>query len=153
CGAAPVVIAKAQQSHRSLTCEIVITGSPMTETLASLPTKHHFAFSARCRLIALWRQLQRPWFAYLTIFLLQQKAIWDWWIWPYLTTGDTSNYFCAAYNWFDSFRVNIVWSPLYTAFYGCFLFLTPDVYLATVLHRLFVVLSASLLVLALLRGL
>src|SRR5262249_18487529 len=64
-----------------------------------------------------------------------------------------SYYFLMAYKWFDSFRVNIVWSPLYTAFYGSFLFLTQDVYLATVLHRLFIVLSGSLLVLALLRRL
>jgi hypothetical protein len=101
----------------------------------------------------LWKQLSEPYFAYLMIFLLQVKVVWGWWTWDDLTMGDTSSYFCAAYRWFHSFHVNIAWSPLYTAFYGSFLFLTPDVYLATVLHRLFIVLSASLLVLALLRRL
>jgi hypothetical protein len=97
--------------------------------------------------------LGKPWFAYLMIFLLQVKVVWGWWAWDDLTMGDTSSYFCSAYNWFHSFHVNIVWSPLYAAFYGSFLFLTPDVYLATVLHRLFIVLLASVLVLALLRRL
>jgi hypothetical protein len=89
----------------------------------------------------------------MMIFLLQMKVVWGWWAWDDLTMGDTSAYFCSAYNWYRSFHVNIVWSPLYAAFYGSFLFLTPDVYLATVLHRLFIVLSASLLVLAVLRRL
>ena len=102
---------------------------------------------------AIRRQVDRPWFAYLTILLLQLKVVWGWWIWADLTMGDTSYYFRNAYDWFQSFRVNIVWSPLYTALYGTFLFLTPDVYQATVLHRLFIVLSVSLLILALLRRL
>jgi hypothetical protein len=89
----------------------------------------------------------------MAIFLLQLKAVWGWWIWSDLTSGDTSYYFPSAHDWFESFRVNIVWSPLYTAVYGSCLFLTPSVYAATALHRLFIVLSASLLVLALLRRL
>jgi hypothetical protein len=31
---------------------------------------------------------------------------------------------------------NIVWSPLYTAFYGSFLWLSDDAYVATMLHRM-----------------
>jgi hypothetical protein len=99
------------------------------------------------------RQLNRPWVAYLAIFLLQLKVVWGWWIWSDLTSGDTSAYFLSAFDWFESLRVNIVWSPLYTALYGTCLFLTRDVYAATVLHRLLIVVSASLLVLALLRRL
>src|SRR5262245_41353549 len=100
-----------------------------------------------------WRQLEKPWFSYLMIFLVQLKTIWGMWQWRDLTYGDTAGYFCTAYAWFRDFHVNIIWSPLYTAYYGSFLFLTPDVYLATVLHRMCIVLTASLLGLALLRRL
>src|SRR5262249_9144748 len=78
------------------------------------------------RWTAISKQLSKPWFAYLMILLLQMKVVWGWWTWSDLTMGDTSSYFCGAYRWFESFHVNIVWSPLYTAFYGSFLFLTSD---------------------------
>jgi hypothetical protein len=54
--------------------------------------------------------------------------------------------------WVDSFRVNIDWSPLYTAFYGSFLFIARDPYLATILHRLVLILLISILLLFLLRS-
>jgi hypothetical protein len=102
---------------------------------------------------SMWQQLGRPWFGYLTIFVLQLKVIWGAWNWRDLSPGDTANYFASAYGWFQHFTVNILWSPLYTAFYGSVLLLTPDIYLATVLHRVLIVLSAGLLILALLRRL
>src|SRR5207237_322994 len=53
----------------------------------------------------------------------------------------------------QSGTVDIAWSPLYTSFYGSMLFLTPDPYRATLLHRLLIVFAATLLVLAVLRRL
>ena len=81
------------------------------------------------------------------------KILWNIWRFRDLTTGDTSSYFVGAYRWSKDFAVNIVWSPLYTAFYGTVLLATGDVYLATVVHRLIIVMLATLGVLALMRGL
>ena len=95
----------------------------------------------------------RPWFAYVTLFLFQLKIIWGMWNYRDLTSGDTSSYFCDAYLWFESMTVDIIWSPLYTAFYGSMLHLSTDAYVATILHRLIIVLTVALMVLCLMRKL
>ena len=97
--------------------------------------------------------LQQPLFSYLMLFLLQLKVVWAAWQYRDLTTGDTSSYFAEAFLWFDNFSVNIIWSPLYTAFYGTLLFLSTDAYLVTILHRLIIVFVVTLMVLALMRRL
>lgn len=94
-----------------------------------------------------------PWFAYLTLGLLQLKVIWGDWLYRDLPFGDTSSYFVRAYGWYSDFVVNIVWSPLYTAFYGSLLYLSPDVYLITTLHRFIIVFVVTFLVLAVMRQL
>jgi hypothetical protein len=100
------------------------------------------------------RILAPPWFSYAVIFSLQSRIIWDIWRYRDLTTGDTSSYFRGAYRWYQHFDVNIVWSPLYTAFYGAVLQATHgDVYHATIIHRVVIVLAATLGVLATLRRL
>src|SRR5271155_2983966 len=43
----------------------------------------------------------RPWFAYLTMFLLQMKVLWGIWDYRDLTPGDTTSYYCIAYFWFE----------------------------------------------------
>ena len=96
---------------------------------------------------------QRPCFSYLTIFLLQLKVMWQIWTYRDLTFGDTSSYFRKAYDWYENFSVDIAWSPLYTAFYGTFLHVSEDPYVATILHRLVIVLAIGMLVLALARRL
>jgi hypothetical protein len=93
------------------------------------------------------------WVAYGTLFLLQLKVMWGIWAHRGLTLGDTPSYFVNAYHWYDSYRVDIAWSPLYTAFYGSFLHITNDAVFATIAHRLVIALIASLLVLALMRRL
>jgi hypothetical protein len=87
------------------------------------------------------------------LFLLQLKLVWGMWQYKDLTAGDTSSYFLYAYRWFDNLSVNILWSPLYTAFYGTFLYLSSDVYLDTILHRLIIIFTVTLLVLAVFRRL
>lgn len=75
--------------------------------------------------------------------------------WQYkdLTYGDTSSYFRSAVGWAHELSVTIHWSPLYTAFYGTIFKLTPDVYWATLLHRLLIVFILAIMVLALMRRL
>src|SRR5260370_5432346 len=58
-----------------------------------------------------------------------------------------------AYLWYERFADNIVWSPLYTTFYGTVFMLTKDVYVATTLHRIIIVIAATLGVLAVMRKL
>jgi hypothetical protein len=100
------------------------------------------------------RALARAWPSYALICALQMKILWNIWRFRDLTTGDTSSYFVSAYRWYKDFAVNFVWSPLYTAFYGTVLTAAGgDVYLATEVHRLIIVMLATLGVLALMRSL
>jgi hypothetical protein len=95
----------------------------------------------------------QAWFSYLTLFLLQAKVLWGIWEYRDITSGDTSSYFREAYQWFQNYTVNIVWSPLYTAFYGTLLHLSTDPYAVTILHRIIVVFAGTMMVLALMRKL
>jgi hypothetical protein len=95
----------------------------------------------------------RSWVAYLALALLQFKVMWRVWDYKDLATGDTSSYFLTAYTWAKDWVSDIVWSPLYTTLYGTFLEISSDVYAATILHRLAIVFTATLLVLAVLRRL
>src|SRR6266478_6874777 len=99
------------------------------------------------------KALTKAWPSYVLILLLQSKVIWRIWEIRDITYGDTSSYFEAARKWADGFLVDIVWSPLYTAFYGSFLFVTSDPYNATIMHRGVIVLVAAVGVLFVLRQL
>src|SRR6266849_271199 len=99
------------------------------------------------------KALAKAWPSYVLILLLQSKVIWRMWEIRDITYGDTSSYFVMARKWADEFLVNMVWSPLYTAFYGSFLFVTADPYNATILHRVVIVLIAAVGVLFVLRQL
>jgi hypothetical protein len=99
------------------------------------------------------QMLANAWISYAIICALQIKVLWGIWRFRDLTTGDTSSYFATAYRWYEDFEVNIVWSPLYTAYYGTVYLLTHDVYSATILHRVIIVMAATLGVLALMRQL
>ena len=80
------------------------------------------------------------WFAYVTIFLLQLKLIWDCWKLRDLTSGDTSSYFQMASEWLKTWHVPIAWSPLYTTFYGSLMYFSDDAYVVTTAHRMIIVL-------------
>jgi hypothetical protein len=92
-------------------------------------------------------------FAVVSILLLQLKVIWGIWSRKDLTTGDTASYYLLAQSWHTSHAVSIVWSPLYTAYYGSFLNLSSDVYAVTIAHRIVIIFALCLLVLALMRSL
>jgi len=97
--------------------------------------------------------VRAPWFAYLTITCFQLAAMWGVFSRRDLTSGDTCEYYVNACLWRDSFRVVFAWSPLYTAFFGSFLWVFPDPFLATMAHRLAIVLIVTVLFLALARKL
>ncbi len=99
------------------------------------------------------RLLQAAWFSYSTIVLLQLKVIWGIWYFRELTTGDTSAYFVNGYQWFKYGSAPISWSPLYTSFYGTLLELSSDAFLVTTLHRLLILFTLAVLILALMRKL
>lgn len=95
----------------------------------------------------------RAWLSYAVVSLVVAKTVWGMWLYRDLTFGDTSGYFITANQWFESFSDNILWSPLYTSFYGEMLRITHSVYGATNLHRICIVFAAALGVLALMRRL
>ena len=92
-------------------------------------------------------------FGYITIVLLQLKAIWGVWQWRDLTAGDTSSYFTNAYRWYSTGHGNFIWSPLYTWYYGLLLHVSRDAFIVTTWHRVIIVFVLALLVLALMRRL
>jgi hypothetical protein len=79
--------------------------------------------------------LQSPVYFALLVFLLFAKVLWNYWSRD-LTTGDTSAYFRDAVLWHNYGKINIVWSPLYTAYYGMWLNISESAVVATFLHRL-----------------
>jgi uncharacterized membrane protein YeaQ/YmgE (transglycosylase-associated protein family) len=96
---------------------------------------------------------ESPWVAYALLFILQMKLIWGMWAYREVTLGDTQSYYANSWLWVTAGKVNIAWSPAYTAFYGTFSLLNPDPIWATFAHRVAIVVTASLLVLAVLRQL
>lgn len=113
------------------------------------PWLHRLAIGLRW----LARAVEVPWGAYPSLLLLQLKVMWGDWDLRDLSPGDTADYFLFAYGWATHLSVEIVRSPLYTAFYGTLLKLGSDAASVTYAHRLLIVLGGDLLVLALFRRL
>lgn len=124
-------------------------GSPATLRRAPSP----FAAASP----AVWPRVvaafESPWVAYPLLLLLQLKVLWGVWAYQDVPSGDTVSYFTHAWQWFRGFETDVAWSPLYTSFYGSFLFLNSDPVWATFAHRVVIVLAATTLVLAVLRQL
>jgi hypothetical protein len=91
-------------------------------------------------------------FAYGAVLVIQLRVIWNMWQYRDLTSGDTAGYFTVAVAWANELRVNLVWSPLYTSFWGTIHAAVGDVYAGAIAHRVAIVLAAGILVLALLRA-
>ena len=94
-----------------------------------------------------------PFVAYGAVLLVQVRVIWNVWIYKDLTPFDTAVYFTQAASWAHGLHDDIVWSPLYTNYWGTILAAVGDVYAAAMVHRIVIVLAATLLVLALTRAL
>jgi hypothetical protein len=78
----------------------------------------------------------------LFVLALLIKVLWGYWGRD-LTFGDTSSYFRDATTWANSREVNIVWSPLYTAYFGTWWWALGDAVSATFMHRLSLILVSS----------
>jgi hypothetical protein len=91
--------------------------------------------------------------AYALIAALQLRVIWNIWKYADLTADDTSFYFQDAVSWAHGLHENLVYYPLYDAFWGTILAIVHDVYAATIIQRVAIILAATLLVLALMRAL
>src|SRR4029077_15650880 len=97
--------------------------------------------------------VRSPFVAYPAIIVLQLRLVWNIWRYKDVTYGDTSSYYRDAANWAHTLHDNIVWSPLYTNYFGTVAFFIKDVPSAVAAHRLAIVLAATVLVLALMRAL
>ena len=76
------------------------------------------SINGRSRILeVLDRLTAHAWFAYPMLLLLQLKVLWGI-QYRDLAVGDESGYYNRAFLWFRDFSVDIVWSPLYTAFLG-----------------------------------
>jgi hypothetical protein len=94
-----------------------------------------------------------PILAYGSILVLQLRLIWNLWQYKDLTSGDTSGYFLLASSWAHGLHDDIVWAPLYTNLLGTIIAFVGDAYTAVMVHRIAIILAATLLVLALMRSL
>ncbi|MCE9561384.1 MAG: hypothetical protein K8U57_04960 [Planctomycetes bacterium] len=125
--------------------------------IGSLTAIRLSASSSLTKLRAAWPKVvaafESPWVAYPLILILQLKVIWGLWALRDVTTGDTTSYFIKAWSWYQSGGMDIAWSPLYTSFYGCFLFINSDPVWATFAHRVTIIMTTTFLVLAVLRQL
>ena len=84
-----------------------------------------------------------PIVAYGLVLLIVLRELWG--IWRYLdvTTGDTSSYFLDALRWAHGLHDDIVWSPLYTDFFGVVVALINNVADAVLIHRLVIVIAGA----------
>jgi hypothetical protein len=87
------------------------------------------------------------------ITVLQLRVVWNIWKYSDLTSNDSSYYFVDAASWAHGLHENLVYYPLYDAFWGTILAAVHNVYDAAIIHRVAILLAAALLVLALMRSL
>lgn len=93
-----------------------------------------------------------PFLAYAVIAALQLRMIWNIWKYSDLASGDTSYYFVDVASWAHGLHENIVYSPLYDAFWGTILAVVHNLYMAAIIQRVAIILAVALLVLALMRS-
>ena len=96
--------------------------------------------------------IAHPLFAYLAIVVLQLRFMWRIWDYKDVTAGDTSYYYLLALDWAQ--HLHDTWfSPLYTNYFGTVLWFFDHVETAVLVHRMLVVVAATILVLAVARAL
>jgi hypothetical protein len=99
------------------------------------------------------RILQHPALSYISILMLQLKVIWGMWQYREMMMGDTETYFLGAVSWLSVGKTSLVWSPLYSWFLSGLFSFSNDAYTILVAHRVLIVLTLAVLVLALMRRL
>ena len=112
------------------------------------------------RLPAVWQRtvgyaekaVASPFVAYAAIAALQLRILWNIWKYSDLVSGDTSSYFLDVATWEHGLKQNVVYSPLYDAFWGTILDVVHNLS-AAIVQRVAIILGVALLVLALMRSL
>ena len=99
------------------------------------------------------KAVANPFVAYTAITALQLRIIWNIWKYSDLAGGDTSYYFVDVATWQHGLHENVVYSPLYDAFWGTILDVVHNLYTAAIIQRVAIILGVALLVLALMRSL
>src|SRR4030088_1394665 len=85
-----------------------------------------------------------PFIAYGIIIALQLRVIWHVWRYKDLIFGDTASYFVDAVSWTHGLHDDIIWSPLYTDFWGTVLAVFKgNAYDSEMACRVAIVLAAS----------
>ena len=94
--------------------------------------------------------------AYAAILALLCRIVWGMWNWRDLTYGDTSYFYVQANGWLEKGRfegdASLVFSPLYSVFYSFFIGKFDSAYLATIFHRLAILLILAPAILFLCRS-
>ncbi len=106
---------------------------------------------------ALHRWWTTPTVAWGGILLLGLMVMWRIWDTLDLAHGDTCSYYTGAATWRATGAlkqpIQMVFSPLYTVFFGEVLRVFSDVYAATIIHRLIIMLASVAAVLGVMRNL
>src|SRR5438093_1244486 len=120
-----------------------------------MPIRSITRYLAPAKILAHFKSIiANPWIAYAMILLAQTRRIWNIWKWRGLSTGDTCFYFADSWQFITTHKfANLVYSPLYSLYYGSFIALMHDARLATILHRMVIALVQAVLVLAVMRQL
>ena len=112
--------------------------------------------STSAKIIAILRRVwMHPVGAWGSLFVLTGAVLWGCWKWLDLSRGDTASYAAMAQDWHEHWHfsnsVGLLFSPLYTVFYGAVLRACADAYTATMVHRVLIVASAAAAVLGVSR--
>ncbi len=99
------------------------------------------------------RILKHPALSYVAILILQLKVIWGMWSYREMMMGDTEAYFLGAVSWLSEGKTSFVWSPLYSWFLAGLFPFSNDAYTILIVHRVLIVMTLAVLVLALMRRL
>ena len=99
------------------------------------------------------RILKHPATSYVAIVLLQLRVIWGMWWYREMMMGDTEAYYLGGVSWLRDGKTSLVWSPLYSVYLAELFRFSNDAYTILMLHRVLIVMTLALLVLALMRRL
>jgi hypothetical protein len=97
--------------------------------------------------------LSRPSVAYPLLALLQLKVLWGDWLYRDLENGDNLIYVQGALRWAELGAVELVWSPLYSVYYGAIILAVGEPASANWVQRALMTFATTLMVLAALRAL
>ena len=110
------------------------------------------------KIFVAWRYLQKFCLSWqgqvITLLLLLTKILWGVWAWRDQTSGDTSSYFSQIAQHLNAGGLlSLVFSPLYLKYYSFFIYWFEDAFVATLLHRVVLLIMLAVSVLLLSRAL